>query len=98
MPRPPQRRESLGDLAERPHWTVADGRATYAPTPGGWKAVLSDLRQPVGQLRYHVAIVDRTGAARFVNETASLRDAIQSAERGVLARNALRIARPRLSR
>ncbi len=91
MPRLPR---SINGLAERPHWTVVRGRATFSPVPGGWRAVVSGLQEPTGQARYHVATLDRTGAARFVTETVSLHDAVQSAERGVLARNALRLARP----
>jgi hypothetical protein len=56
--------------------------------------VVSQLRQPTPQARYHVAIVDRTGATRFTSETGSLEDAIRAAERGVLARNALRLITP----
>jgi hypothetical protein len=91
MPLPPQ---SVSAVAERPHWTVDRGQATFAPVPGGWRAVLSGLREPTGQFSYHVAVIDRTGATRFVSERASLREAIQSAERGVLARNALRLVQP----
>ncbi len=90
---PPQ---SISGVAERAHWTVANEQATFAPVRGGWRAVVSRLRHPTGQTRYHVAIVDRTGATRFASETASLRDAIRDAERGVLTRNTLRLI-PRLT-
>jgi hypothetical protein len=90
MPLPLQK---MSGVAERPHWTVSNGRATFDPVPGGWSAVVSSLRQPTAQARYHVAVVDRTGVARFASETASLHDAIKRAERGVLARNALRLVR-----
>lgn len=93
MPRPPLPTHGFSGVAERPHWTVADGQATFTPVPNGWRAVVSTLRHPTSQAHYHVAIVDRTGATRFTSETASLHDAIRSAERGVLARNALRVVR-----
>ncbi len=88
MPLPPQ---NISGVAERAHWTVADQRATFAPVPGGWRAVVSCLRQPTARARFHIAIVDRTGATRFASETTSLRDAIRNAERGVLTRNTLRL-------
>jgi hypothetical protein len=91
MPLPPRPPQGFTDVAERPHWTVANGQATFAPVPGGWRAVVSPLRHPTGQARYHVAVVDRTGVTRFASETASLHDAVRSAERGVLARNAFRL-------
>ena len=84
----------VNELADRPHWTVDGTQATFAPVPRGWRAVVSQLRQPTPQARYHVAIVDRTGATRFTSETASLDDAVRGAERGVLARNALRLITP----
>jgi hypothetical protein len=91
MPLPSLPPQGFGDVPERPHWTVANGQATFAPVPGGWRAVVSALRHPTSQARYHVAVVDRTGATRFTSETASLHEAVRSAERGVLARNALRL-------
>ena len=91
MPLTPLPPQAFSDVAERPGWTVANGQATFAPVPGGWRAVVSALRHPTGHARYHVAVVDRTGATRFTSETASLHDAVRSAERGVLARNAIRL-------
>lgn len=88
MPFPPR---SISGVAERPHWTVANEQATFAPLASGWQAVVRPLRHPTGQARYHIAIVDRTGTTRFASETASLRDAIRDAERGVLTRNTLRL-------
>ncbi len=88
MPLAPQ---NISVVAERAHWTVANEQATFAPVPGGWRAVVSRLMLPTDQARYHVAIVDRTGATRIASKTASLRDAIRNAERGVLTRNTLRL-------
>jgi hypothetical protein len=87
MPLPLQ---SLNSIAERPHWTVISGRATFAPVHG-WRATVRRIERPEGDSRYHIAIIDRTGAIRFTMETASLDEAVRSAERGVLARNALRL-------
>jgi hypothetical protein len=89
MPMPIQ---SVASLAERPHWTVTNGRAVFAPVRGGWRATVRRLRDPARDDGYHVAIADRTGAIRFMTEAASLGDAVRSAERGVLARNAIRVA------
>jgi hypothetical protein len=89
----PERPQRLSSLAERLHWTVTDDRATFAPVPGGWRAVVSPLQRPAGVERYHVAVLDRTGAIRYTTEAASLDDAVSGAERGVLARNALRLVR-----
>ena len=91
MPLPPLSSQGYSDIADRPYWTVARGRASFAPVAGGWRAIVSELRHPTAQARYHVAVVDRTGKTRFTSETASLKDAVRSAERGVLARNALRL-------
>jgi hypothetical protein len=93
MPPPPPTSKGISTLATRPHWTVSNGQANFAPVPDGWRAVVSPIRQPDSRVRYHVAVVDRTGAARFASETASLPEAVQQAERGVLTRNALRLVR-----
>jgi hypothetical protein len=83
-------REDITTLTERPHWIVVEGRATYSPVEGGWRAVVSVLRQPVRADRYHIASVDRTGAARWFREAITLAEAVRVAERDVAARNALR--------
>jgi hypothetical protein len=83
--------QSISSVAERPHWTVANGQATFAPVHGSWRATVRRLHRPTGGDRYHVAIIDRRGAVRFTMETAGLDDAVRNAERGVLARNALRL-------
>jgi hypothetical protein len=88
MPLPLQ---SLRSIAERPHWTVTNGQATFSPVHAGWRATVKGLHRPPGDDRYHVALIDRSGAVRFTMEAASLDDAIRKAERGVLARNALRL-------
>lgn len=93
MPSPPHRSEDLSALAARPHWAVANGQATFAPVPDGWRAVVRPIGHPLSRLRFHIAVVDRTGATRFTRETAGLPEAVQSAERGVLARNTLRLVR-----
>ena len=93
MPLPAQTpSHSLGRLAQRRHWTVANGRATFAPVPTGWRAIVSRLQDPTSSARYHVSVLDRTGTARFASETTNLKEAIHNAERGVLARNALALA------
>jgi hypothetical protein len=79
-------------LTERPHWTVRDEHATFAPVTSGWRATVTSLHEPTGTGRFHVAIIDRTGATCFVSEAATLDDAVRRAEQGVLARNALRLA------
>jgi hypothetical protein len=87
------RRESISTLADRPHWSVRPGRATFAPVAGGWRADVAGLHDPTGPGRFHVAIIDRTGTTRFASETATLAEAVQRAEQGVLSRNALRLVR-----
>ena len=90
----PRSSDDLSTLGVRPHWTVSGGRATFAPVDGGWRATVARLREPMGRDRYHVAIVDRTGATRFGSDVATLAEAVQRAEQGVIPRNALRLARP----
>jgi hypothetical protein len=87
--------QSISSVAERPHWTVTNGQATFATVHGSWRATVRRLQRPVGGDRYHVAIIDRRSAVRFTMETAGLDDAVRNAERGVLARNALRLV-PRI--
>jgi hypothetical protein len=82
---------SLSSVAERPHWTVSSKQATFAPIHGGWRATVRRLQHSAGADRYHVAIIDRSGAIRFTMEATRLDDAVRNAERGVLARNALRL-------
>jgi hypothetical protein len=83
--------EDVATLAERPHWTVLDECATFAPVDRGWRAVVNRLQQPIGHSRYHTAIVDRTGTTRYTREAATLVEAARNAERDVAARNALRL-------
>jgi len=83
----------ISTLAERTHWTVRNGQATYEPVSGGWRGRVTRLREPIGNGRYHVGIIDRTGVTRYASEAGTLNDAARSAERGVAARNALRLVR-----
>jgi hypothetical protein len=85
--------DDMSTIAERPYWTVRNTQARYEPVPGGWRATVRRLREPIGRGRYHVAIVDRTGVTRYASEASTLVEAVQSAERGVAARNALRLVR-----
>ena len=58
--------DELDDLAERPHWTVTAGVATYQPEPGAWCARVRAVRVPgrAGD-RWHLAIVDPSGMAHY---------------------------------
>jgi hypothetical protein len=87
--------ENVDALQGRPHWTVLNGDATFAPVDGGWRAVVRPKQRPTRDARYHIAITDRNGATRYTREAASLADAVKSAERDVAARNALRLVRRR---
>jgi len=89
----PPSKDDIDTLDERPHWTVRNESATFAPVNGGWRAVVNRLREPTPRSRYHVAIVDRTGTTRYTREAASLDEAARTAERDVAARNALRLLR-----
>jgi hypothetical protein len=84
--------QDVSTLTERPHWTVRSGHATFAPVAAGWRATVSSLHEPTNSGRFHIAIIDRTGATRFASEATTLAEAVRRAERGVLARNALRLA------
>jgi hypothetical protein len=83
--------ENVASLTRRLHWTVRDGKATFAPVDGGWRGTVAKLSEPTGPGRFHVAIVDRTGVTRFASEASELPEAIDRAERAVAARNALRL-------
>ena len=85
------RPEHVSTLAKRPHWTVRNDRATFAPMDGGWRAAVVRLHEPTGPDNFHIAIIDRTGVTRFASEAATLPEAVQRAEQGVLGRNALRL-------
>jgi hypothetical protein len=84
-------RESVASLTKRRDWTVREGKATFAPVEGGWRGTVTRLSDPTGPGRFHVAIIDRTGVTRFASEAAGLSEAVDRAERGVAARNALRL-------
>jgi hypothetical protein len=94
MVRLPLSAEDIAAFAERPHWVVRDGRATHAPIEGGWRAVVTGLQRPTRHSRYHIAIIDRTGATRYARAAPTLVEAVQTAERDIAARNALRLVRP----
>jgi hypothetical protein len=85
--------EDISMLSDSPHWTVHHGRATFAPASHGWRAVITRLNEPTARRRFHVAIADNQGTTRYTSEAATLDEAVRSAERGVLARNALRLVR-----
>lgn len=85
--------EHLSKLAERLHWAVRNGKATFAPVDGGWRGAVARLADPTAGARFHVAIIDRTGVTRFASEAATLSEAVKRAEQGVDARNALRLVR-----
>ena len=83
--------EHVSTLARRPHWTVRDVRATFAPVEGGWQATVTRLREPSGSDNFHIAIADGTGVTRFASEAATLSEAAKRAEQGVIGRNSLRL-------
>jgi hypothetical protein len=87
-----QSAEDVTALNDRPHWSVARGRAIFAPVATGWRAVVRTLIEPTPTARFHIAVMDRTGTTRYAREAATLDDAVKGAERDVLARNALRLA------
>jgi hypothetical protein len=86
-----RRPEHVAQLADRLHWTVRGGRATFAPVDSGWRGTVTEMSDPTGAGRFHVAIVDRTGVTRYAAEAATLAEAVKRAENGVIARNALRL-------
>jgi len=55
--------EDLGELADRPGWTVDGSVATYAPEAGDWYA---RVRQPQSaerpHMRLHIVVVAPSGA------------------------------------
>ena len=86
-----RRPDRVAQLADCLHWTVRGGRATFAPVDSGWRSTVTEMSEPTGPGRFHVAIVDRTGVTRYASEAATLSDAVKRAEHGVIARNALRL-------
>jgi hypothetical protein len=87
--------QDISTLTDRPHWTILSGHAMFAPVAAGWRATITSLHEPTHSGRFHIAIIDRTGATRFASEATTLAEAVRRAEQGVLARNALRLARHR---
>jgi hypothetical protein len=63
----------------------------FTPMDSGWRGTVTALSEPTGRGRFHVAIVDRTGVTRYASEATTLAEAVQRAEQGVIARNALRL-------
>ena len=80
--------DELDALAERPHWTVTAGVATYEPEPGAWFARIRAVRVPgrAGD-RWHIAIVEPTGMARYTTNASTIREAVRVAEGHVPGRS-----------
>lgn len=79
--------DELGILAGRPGWTVSGAAANYAPTPDGWSARVRPLTSPgrSSYSRFHIAIIDPAGIARYVCQAISVHEAARVAERRVEA-------------
>jgi len=77
--------DDLGFLAERPGWTLMGAAAVYTPASGGWSAKVFPLQQSgrSSYSRFHVAVLDPAGTARFVYQAASTVEAMRVAERHV---------------
>ena len=80
--------DELDALAERPSWTVTAGVATYEPEPGAWLARIRAIRVPgrAGD-RWHIAIVDPRGIARYTTTASTIAEAVRVAEGHVRGRN-----------
>lgn len=79
--------DELGVLADRAGWTVSGSSAIYAPALGGWSARVRPLTVPgrSSYSRFHIAIVDPGGVARYVCQAISVHEAVRVAERRVQA-------------
>ena len=80
--------DELGILADRAAWTVSGSSAIYAPTSRGWSARVRPLTVPgrSSYSRFHIAIVDPAGVARYVCQAISVDEAARVAERRVQAK------------
>jgi hypothetical protein len=80
--------DELDALAERPDWTVTAGVATYEPEPGAWLARIRAVRVPgrAGD-RWHIAIVDPTGMARYATTASTVPEATRVAEGNIRSRS-----------
>jgi hypothetical protein len=80
--------EELRALADLAGWAIDERQvATYAPDPDGWRALVRPLRTPGRSFdRYHVAVVDGNGQARYTKVASTLSEARRLAETHIRAR------------
>ena len=74
--------DELQALAELAGWAIDERQvATYAPEPNGWRALVRPLRTPGRSFdRYHIAVVDRNGQARYTKIASTVFEARRLAE------------------
>ncbi len=76
--------ESLDGLADRPGWSLAGSVASYAPVARGWIARVRPLRLPGrSRDRFHIAVVDERGVARYTFIASTVAEARRIAEANV---------------
>lgn len=73
--------EDIQSLGARTNWTVDGPVATYTPTPGGWTARVRAVRLPGRSYeRWHIAVIDPAGVARYTCYASSLAETARVAE------------------
>jgi hypothetical protein len=80
--------DDLHILVGRPGWAVEATTAVYAPTDTGWRARIATIMEPGrAYSRYHVAVIDPTGVARYTSLASTVVEAMRLAERQVNGRD-----------
>jgi len=80
--------ETVLSLSERKGWTATETVATFEPAPGGWVAWVRSVRVASHSYqRWHIAVVDPVGVARYTTFANLLGEVARVAEGNVRARN-----------
>jgi hypothetical protein len=83
--------DDLQAFVDRPDWTVDEKGATYAPSTTGWRAIVwVPIASGTLYARYHVAVIDPDGTARYVQTASSISEAPRVAE-GQVPRQAVTV-------
>jgi hypothetical protein len=78
--------DDLSILEARPGWTVTADLAIYAPEPGSWTGRVARMKVAGRSYeRFHVAIVDPGGVARYTKFATMVSEARRLAEGHVQA-------------
>jgi hypothetical protein len=80
--------DDLHVLVGRSGWAVEGTTAVYRRADDGWRARVATMLMPGrAYSRFHVAIIDPTGVARYTHQASTVVEAMRLAERQVNGRD-----------